>query len=116
MVAQVEDRPAGPARDLPAVHGYFREHVFMGAREKADIRARIHRTAQQHGYRLDKVFEEKVEAAPEVFRALVIAAVQDGAAVIVPGLDHLAIHGHATSIKKVLASAIGRDVFLAEPY
>jgi hypothetical protein len=116
MVTQVEDRPTGSARDLPVIHGYFREHMFMGSREKADIRARMDRTAQQRGYRLGKVFEEKVETTPEAFRALVVAAVRDGAAVIVPGLEHLAIHGHAVEIKEVLAAAIGEDVLLSDPY
>jgi len=67
---QVLDQQAATARELPLIHGYLREHLFMGAREKADIRARMQRTADRLGYRLGKVFEEKVETMPGGIRSL----------------------------------------------
>ncbi|MFF1819007.1 hypothetical protein ACFVWG_17030 [Kribbella sp. NPDC058245] len=88
----------------------------MGPREKADLRARLDRAARQHGYRLGKVFEERVETTPTAFEALIAAAVEDGAAVIVPGIDHLAIHGHATMIRDSLAACVGAPVLVAERY
>jgi hypothetical protein len=98
------------------LHGYYREHLFMGGREKADIRARMQITAERHGYCLGKVFEEKVETAPAALGALVNAAVTDGAAVVLAGLEHLAIHGNPIELRQYLAAAIARDVLIAEKY
>ncbi|WP_405063233.1 hypothetical protein OG474_16800 [Kribbella sp. NBC_01505] len=112
-VDHTEEQSVEPAEESPVVHGYFREHMFMGHREKADLRARLDQAARQHGYRLGKVFEERVETTPAAFGALVDAAVEDSAAVIVPGIEHLAIHGHATMIRDSLAAAIGAPVLVA---
>jgi hypothetical protein len=98
------------------LHGYFREHLFMGAREKADIRARMQATAERHGYCLGKVFEEKLETVPAALQALVDAALTDGAGVVLPGLEHLAIHGDPVKLREYLAAAIDRDVLIAENY
>jgi hypothetical protein len=98
------------------VHGYYREHLFMGAREKADIRARMQITAERHGYSLGKVFEEKVETAPAALGALVDAALTDGAGVVLPGLQHLAIHGNPLELREYLAAAIAREVLIADNY
>jgi hypothetical protein len=100
----------------PVLHGYLREHLFMGAREKADIRARMQTTAEHHGYRLGKVFEEKVETSPAALRALLDAALTDGAAIVLPGIEHLAIHGDPLKLRRYIADAIARDVLIAERY
>lgn len=110
----VEGEPFDAGNELPVIHGYFREHIFMGAREKADIRARMAKTAARLGFVLGKVFEEKVETAPEALGALLDAAVGDHAAVVVPGLEHLAIHGHATEMRRRLAEAVGHEVIIAD--
>ncbi|MFI6675225.1 hypothetical protein [Kribbella sp. NPDC050470] len=104
------------AAELPVLHGYYREHLFMDAREKADIRARMLRTADHHGYRLGKIFEEKVETSPAALRALLDAALTDGAAVVLPGIQHLAIHGDPVKLRRHIADAIARDVLIAENY
>jgi hypothetical protein len=88
----------------------------MGSREKADMRARMQTTAEHHGYLLGKVFEEKVETAPAALRALLDAAVTDGAAVVLPGLEHLAIHGDPIKLRQYLSAAIAHDVLFAENY
>jgi hypothetical protein len=103
--------------EVPRImHGYFREHLFMGAREKADIRARMTTTAEHHGYLLGKVFEEKVETAPAALRALLDAAITDRAAVVLAGLEHLAIHGDPIQLRAHLSAAIAREVFVAASY
>jgi hypothetical protein len=103
-------------REPHLLHGYFREHVFMSPREKADIRARLQIAAERHGCSLGKVFEEKLETAPEAFRALLDAALTDGAGVVVPGLEHLAIHGDPVKLREYTSAAIARDILIAEPY
>ena len=107
---------AAPADELPLLHGYYREHFFMNAREKADIRARMQRTAVHYGYRLGKVFEEKAETTPAALRAVLDAAITDGAAVVLPGIYHLAVHGDPIKLCQYLAAAIDRDVLIAENY
>lgn len=98
------------------LHGYYREHLFMSPREKADIRARMQIAAERHGFSLGKVFEEKPETSPAALGALLDAAVTDGAGVVLPGLEHLAIHGNPVELRQYLAAAIARDVLIAENY
>jgi hypothetical protein len=105
-----------PAEELPLLHGYYREHLFMSPREKADIRARMLATAARHGYRLGTVFEEKVETTPAALRGVLDAVIKDGAAVVLPGITHLAIHGDPVKIRQYLAAAIARDVLIADNY
>jgi hypothetical protein len=98
------------------VHAYYREHLFMEAREKADIRARFTVYAEREGYRLGKIFEEKVESVPAAFGDLVDALVTDGAvAVLVPNLGHFAVLGHPIHIRNDLESALQLAVLVSEP-
>lgn len=119
-MTQIEQDPAPQGlncgEDLPVLHGYYREHLFMNAREKADIRARMQTTAVRHGYRLGKIFDERIETKPAALRALLDAAITDGAAVVLPGIDHLAIHGDPIKLREYLSAAIARDVLIAENY
>ncbi len=96
-------------------YGYFREQLFMGARQKAEIRDQLAASAERRGYELGKVFEEKVETMPDAFAALVAAAMNDHAAVIVPNLEHLSGHGDPMRLRHHLAEATGQEVIIADP-
>jgi hypothetical protein len=45
--------------ELPVLHGYIREHLFMTAREHADLVARFVVYAKREGYSLGKVFQRR---------------------------------------------------------
>jgi hypothetical protein len=98
------------------VHGCYREHLFMEAREKADIRARFSAYAEREGYRLGKIFEEKVDSVPAAFGELVNALVTDKAvAVLVPNLGHFAVLGQPTHVRDDLESALQLAVLVSDP-
>jgi hypothetical protein len=104
-----EDNGGGSTRGL--LHGYIREHLFMTAREHADLVAGFVIFAEREGYRLGKVFTEKVETAPEAFGALVQAVQQDkAAAVAVPSLHHLGVLGYPTALRDDLERSTGVQV------
>jgi hypothetical protein len=97
-------------------HGYYREHLFMVCREKADIRARISVCAERAGYQFGKIFEEKVESVPSAFHDLVQALVNDkAAAVVVPNLGHFAVLGHPIAIRDGLQAALQVPVLVSDP-
>ncbi|MEV0284366.1 hypothetical protein AB0H36_09645 [Kribbella sp. NPDC050820] len=99
------------ARDLPVLHGYFREHLLMTAAEKAEIRAGFAAFAKKNDYRLGKIFMERVETAPDALSALVTAALDDKAAAIaVPSLAHFSVFGHPIAIQKQLEAALHTPV------
>ncbi|MFI7060325.1 hypothetical protein ACIBL3_05025 [Kribbella sp. NPDC050124] len=99
------------ARDLPVMHGYFREYLLMTATEKAEIRAGFEAFAEKNDYRLGKIFMERVETAPDALRALVTAVLDDKAAAIaVPSLVHFSVFGHPIAIQKQLEAALHAPV------
>ncbi|MFG1812519.1 hypothetical protein ACGFIF_02045 [Kribbella sp. NPDC049174] len=108
---------AGKGTDERQVaHGYYREHLFMEAREKADIRARFSTHAEREGYKLGKIFEEKVESVPAAFRDLVDAVLADHArAVVVPSLTHFAVLGHPIRVRDDIESALHVAVLVSDP-
>jgi hypothetical protein len=99
------------ARDLPVLHGYFREHLLMTPTEKADIRAGFETFAKRNDYRLGKIFMERVESAPDALSALVAAVLDDkAAAVAVPSLAHFSGLGHPVAVHKQLEAALHTPV------
>jgi hypothetical protein len=99
----------GGARGL--LHGYIREHLFMTAREHADLVAGFVVFAEREGYNLGKVFTEKVETVPAAFGALVQAVQDDkAAAVAVPSLHHFGVLGHPTALRDDLERSTGVQV------
>ena len=98
------------------MHGYIREHLFMTPREHADLVARFVAFAEREGYKLGKVFTEKVETVPDAFGALVDAVLFDVAeAVAVPSLHHFAILGHPIALRDELERATGVRVVVIGP-
>jgi hypothetical protein len=109
---------AGNATDeSQLVHGYYREHLFMSAREKADIRARFSTYTAQKGYQLGKIFEEKVESVPAAFGELVEAVISDrAAAVVVPNLAHFAVLGNPIRVRDELRSVLQLAVLVTDQH
>jgi hypothetical protein len=98
---------------LPVLHGYIREHLFMTAREHADLVARFVVYAEREGYSLGKVFTEKVETVPEAFGALVQAVMDDqAAAVVVPSLHHFGVLGSPSALRDELERSTGVQVVI----
>lgn len=101
---------------VPVLHAYVREHLFMSPREHADLVVKMAKLAQQEGYRLGKVFTEKLETAPTAFQALIDAVLDDKAtAVMVPTLHHFGVLGYPTTIRDHVQGSTGARVLVLAP-
>ncbi len=101
---------------VPVLHAYVREHLFMSPREHADLVVKMAKLAQQEGYRLGKVFTEKLETAPTAFQALIGAVLDDKAtAVMVPTLHHFGVLGYPTTIRDHVQGSTGARVLVLAP-
>ena len=100
----------------PVALGYLRVHILMTDVELEDAETRIRRAAAKNGYHLAAIFHEQPHLAPSAFAAL-IAAVdrKQAAAVIVPGLIHLAVLGLPTQVVVYLESVTDVRVVIADP-
>jgi len=103
-----------PGTSPAVLHCYFREHLFMTAREVADIRARFVVLAEREGYKLGSIFMEKLETAPTAFRDLLQAASkEDVVAVAVPSMRHLAVVGDPEELRHEVEDLTGARMVLA---
>jgi hypothetical protein len=95
--------------------GFFHEELFTSARQAADIRSGMAEFAARWNYRLAKVFTAKPGAVPEAFEALREAVRRDGAAVVVPNVDHLTPYGDVYALVTELRELSGQHVMQSEP-
>jgi hypothetical protein len=101
--------------ERPALYGFFCEELFTSPREAADTRGRMAEFAARWNYRLTKVFTEKPGHAPTAFNKLRDAVRQDGAAVVVPTVDHLKPYGDVNALAEELRAPSGHHVMRSEP-
>jgi hypothetical protein len=92
--------------------GFFHEELFTSARQAANGMAEL---AARWNYRLAKVFTAKPGAVPEAFESLREAVRRDGAAVVVPNVDHLAPYGDVYALVTELRELSGQHVMQSEP-
>jgi hypothetical protein len=98
----------------PLAFGYIRAHILMTEHELGDAKADLTDFAIREGYCLAAVFVERVDRAPAAFTALVAEVKRsEAAAVIVPGLHHLAPLGAAQAARDHLEHYTGARVLAA---
>jgi hypothetical protein len=95
--------------------GFFHEELFTSARQAADIRSGMAEFAARWNYRLAKVFTAKPGEAFGAFEALREAVRRDGAAVVVPNVDHLMPYGDVHALVTELRELSGQHVMQSEP-
>jgi hypothetical protein len=101
--------------ESPALYGFCYEEAFTSPRQAADIRGGMAEFAARWGYRLAKVFTEKPGEALVAFNALREAVRLDGAAVVVPNVEHLKPYGDVLELVTELQKPSGHHVMRSEP-
>jgi hypothetical protein len=94
--------------------GYMRAHLLMTEAELANAKEDLADCAARAGYTLGTVYVERLDRAPSAFEALVTHLMEHGAAaVLVPGLHHLAALGAPSVLKTHLEDTTGARVLSA---
>ncbi len=98
----------------PLAHGYIRAYIMMTATELADAKTDLADFARREGYALGTVYVERLDRSPAAFQALMARVQRDeAAAVIVPGVHHLAVHGSPDALRQHVEYYTGARVLLA---
>jgi hypothetical protein len=97
----------------PLIPGYLRAHLLMTDYELAYMKDDLERFAEKAGYRLGRVFVERVDSVPAVFGALLELLEQDRPeAVVIPSAVHLAPLGIRAEQLHYLEAATGVRVLV----
>lgn len=114
MVRVTNTTPDDADMTRPLAFGYVRAHILMTEHELSDVKADLTAFATREGYCLAAVFIERIEHAPAAIAALVTEVKRsEAAAVIVPGIHHLAPLGAAQAARDHIEHYTGARVLTA---
>ena len=107
----------GPVTDYtrPLLLGYARRDLYLSGRHVDDLKCELGEFAQLEGFLMGSVYVEDPETAPQAFEALVASVNRcQIAAVVLPGLRHLALVGDPADVRVRFERVTGARIMLHE--